>query len=121
MSDVVETVTVHAKDGSPLIVNKSDYDADPKRWGKTYDPKNDTKAKADPVEPPPMLAGNPLNPAGQPEGRATTPAVVQKGDKYFVQDDKGETPDGFSDKGYKTDIEAWSAVAEWQKAHPENG
>lgn len=115
-----ETVTVAGKDGKPIIVNKADYDASPDGYGKLMDAETTAKGKGAAitrdeattnVEPPAMLAGNPLNPVGQPEGQVTAPTVVQKGDKYFVVDDKGEHDTRFNEKGYKTDVEAWTAVA----------
>lgn len=113
--------TVTTADG--FVVNKEDYDANPDKFGALMDELTTAKGKgATPTredaaakpEAPPMLAGNPLNPAGQPEGILTTPTVVQKGDKYFVVDDKGEHDARFNPKGYKTDVDAWTEVGKLQ-------
>lgn len=91
--------TVTTADG--FVVNKEDYDANPDKFGALMDELTTAK-------------GNPLNPAGQPEGILTTPTVVQKGDKYFVVDDKGEHDARFNPKGYKTDVDAWTEVGKLQ-------
>ena len=108
-----ETVTV-SRNGVPTIINKDDHDPkNDKLWEETITAKGKGKAPtaAEPVEPPPMLAGNPV---GQPEGQVVTPTVIQKGDTYFVVDDKGEHDARFDPKGYKTDVAAWTEVAKFE-------
>lgn len=112
-----ETVTV-MKDGKQYTVNKEDYERTPDHYGEIVDLVTTSKGKGETikrddvnVEPPPMLAGNPLNPVGQPEGQVPSPTVVQKGEKYFVVGDDGEVDSRFEKKGYKTDVEAWTEVA----------
>lgn len=117
-----ETVTVVGEDGKPLLINKTDVEANPDKYAEWKEKSDTAKGKGKPltrdaapvVEPPPILAGNPLNPAGQPEGILTTPTVVQKGDTFFVVDDKGEDDARFNAKGYKTDVEAWTEVAKFE-------
>lgn len=112
-----ETVTV-MKDGKEYVVNKEDYDKTPDKYGEIMEAVTTSKGKggaptreeAADVNPPSMLAGNLLNPAGQPEGQLTTPTVIQRGDKYFVVDDKGENDPRFNSKGYKSDVDAWTEV-----------
>lgn len=113
-----ETVTL----ATGVVINKEDYDRTPDAYGELMAEVTEAKGKGAPPmreeaakqEAPPMLAGNPLNPAGQPEGILTTPTVVQKGDKYFVVDDKGEHDARFNPKGYKTDVDAWTEVGKLQ-------
>lgn len=113
-----ETVTL----ANGVVVNKDDYEMTPGKYGELMAEETSDKGRGEPqtrdaaviTEKPPMLAGNPLNPAGQLEGILTTPTVVQKGDKFFVVDDKGEHDARFNAKGYKTDVEAWTEVAKFE-------
>lgn len=106
-----ETVTL----ANGVVVNKDDYEMTPGKYGELMAEETSDKGRGVVItEKPPMLAGNPLNPAGQPEGILMTPTVVQKGDKFFVVDDKGEHDARFNAKGYKTDVEAWTEVAKFE-------
>ena len=69
-----ETVIVN-RGGVPVTINKDDHDPKAEKlWEDAKRAKGSAPApkQGEPVEPPPILAGNPLNPAGQPEGQLTT-------------------------------------------------
>lgn len=77
-----ETVAVVGQDGNPLLVNKSDFDANPGKWT-LFD-----AASAAPIE----------------------YDVRQDGKKFFAID-KATGEIKLDTAGYKSDVEAWTAIS----------
>lgn len=95
MSDIMEVVLVHGKDG-PVRVNKSDFDADQGEGGN-----REYRAYTDG---PPLAA-----PPAPPDGRY----VIKEKDRYFIVNGRGEkvTDQPLIDpKGYKTEDDAQKVI-----------
>jgi len=98
----VPTVDVKGQDGNRLIINKSDYDADPSAWELFVS----TEAAA-PVAPPPAKPTKPAK--GSAEKPAEFDVVEDAGRWYVVNKATGER--AFDAAGYADNVAAWSAVA----------
>ena len=79
-----ETVTVVGADGEPLIVNKSDFDANPGKW---------------------RLVGEAETAPGPVE------YDVRQDGKRFYAIDKATGETALDPAGYKTDVDAWTAIS----------
>jgi hypothetical protein len=99
--DAVETVTIKGADGSPVRVNKDDYDADQKgdktmtlHEGEAEEPTKDDEGETLPAN---------LLVASEGTGNAR---------RYFVTDDTGAkvASDKFASDGYQDDASAWAAI-----------
>lgn len=128
--DTCETVFIKGGKDGPFRINKSDYDADPKKYGDLYEPsgKKGEELAADEAnrmttqEPaPPVTVLPPGAVAPSPPNWQVVSEGTGKNKRSFVVHPTGEHVNnvpGIDAGGYADDGKAWEAVLALTPQHP---